>query len=54
MRSLTTLRLPVNLTARAARGEVEAAMGASVSDWPWSRPLSLWIDALVLIEESAA
>lgn len=36
--------------SRGARGIVEAALDAS--GWPWSRRLSLWLDALVLIEES--
>lgn len=39
------------LAAREARGIVEHALDAA--GWPWSRFLSLWIDALVIIEESA-
>lgn len=35
--------------ARAARAVVEAALASA--GWPWSRRLSLWIDALVLLEE---
>lgn len=36
--------------ARAARGVVESALDAS--GWPpWSRRISLWLDALVKIEE---
>ena len=35
--------------ARTARGIVEAALDAS--DWPWSRALSRWLDALVILEE---
>jgi hypothetical protein len=36
--------------ARAARAVVEAALDAS--GWPWSRRLSLWLDALIVIEEA--
>jgi hypothetical protein len=36
-------------TARAARRELEAALDAA--GWPWSRRLSHWIDALVVIAE---
>ena len=35
--------------ARAARREVEQALEAN--GWPWARRLSLWVDALVVIEE---
>jgi hypothetical protein len=38
------------LQARAARAIVEAGLDAS--GWPWSRRLSLWLDVLVMIEES--
>jgi hypothetical protein len=46
------------LEARAARALVEAALDALVAGrgpaaWPWLRRLSLWVDALVLIEESS-
>ena len=34
---------------KAARLDVETALEAC--GWPWSRRLSLWIDALVLLEE---
>lgn len=37
------------VAARAARGEVEATLAAN--SWPWARRLSLWVDALVTIEE---
>lgn len=37
-------------TARAARGVIEAALDAH--GWPWSRRLSLWVDVLVVTEES--
>jgi hypothetical protein len=42
--------------ARAARGDVEAALDAvaSSSGWPWKPQLSRWIDVLVTIEEAAA
>ena len=36
--------------AREARREVEVALDAT--GWPWSRGLSLWIDLLVILEES--
>jgi hypothetical protein len=35
--------------ARAARGVTEAALDAA--GWPWSRRISLWLDALVVLEE---
>jgi hypothetical protein len=35
--------------ARAARGLIELALDAC--GWPWSRRLSLWLDALVIVEE---
>jgi hypothetical protein len=34
----------------AERAQVEAGLDAG--GWPWSKPLSLLIDALVLIEEA--
>jgi hypothetical protein len=40
--------------ARAARGDLEDALGLDVAAWPpWSRALSRWIDALVILEETA-
>lgn len=36
--------LAAQALARAARAEVEAALDAA--GWPWSRRLSLWLDAL--------
>ena len=39
--------------ARAGRRELEDALGARVSDWPWTRPLSFWLDALLVLEEVA-
>lgn len=38
--------------ARAARGEIEAAL--EDRGWPWSWRLSVWLDALVVLEESGA
>jgi hypothetical protein len=38
--------------ARAARAIVEGALDAS--GWRWSRRISLWIDALVLLDETIA
>ena len=35
----------------SARGVAEDAL--EHAGWPWSRPLSLWIDVLVAIEEQA-
>jgi len=35
--------------ARAARAELEAALDGA--GWPWARRLSLWLDALVILEE---
>jgi hypothetical protein len=40
--------------ARAARAVVEAALGPDVRTWPWSLPLSRWIDCLLLLEERSA
>jgi hypothetical protein len=42
----------VGFTARHARGELEQTLAAN--GWPWSRRVSLWIDALVLLEEGGA
>lgn len=36
--------------ARDARREIESALDAA--GWPWSRRLSLWLDALSVLEES--
>ncbi len=44
-------RFPVDRQARAARADVERALDAA--GWPWSRRISLWLDALVLVEEAA-
>jgi hypothetical protein len=46
------------LEARAARAVLEAALdaragGQGVAAWPWSRRLSLWLDALLLLEEGS-
>jgi hypothetical protein len=38
--------------ARATRGVVEDALDSA--GWPWSRRLSLWLDALLIIEENGA
>jgi hypothetical protein len=35
--------------ARGARAIVELALDAS--GWPWSGRLSLWVDALIVLEE---
>jgi hypothetical protein len=39
------------LHARAARGQLELALDAA--GWPLARQISLWIDGLVILEESA-
>ncbi len=39
----------VDLPARAARADVEAALDAR--GWPWSLALSRWVDMLVVLEE---
>ncbi len=36
--------------AQATRALVETALDAA--GWPWSRPLSLWLDCLLIIEEA--
>ena len=36
---------------RAARAELEAALDDN--GWPWRRRLSLWLDALLVVEESS-
>ncbi|MDP3938176.1 MAG: hypothetical protein Q8R92_08560 [Deltaproteobacteria bacterium] len=46
---LSLTRNPVALEARAARGIVETAFDRH--GWPWSGRISLWLDALVLLEE---
>jgi len=38
------------IEARAARGDLEAAL--DVAGWPYSRHLSLWLDALLVIGET--
>jgi hypothetical protein len=40
----------VHVYAQAARAVVEASLEAN--GWPWSRRLSLWLDALLVLEES--
>jgi hypothetical protein len=37
--------------ARAARHQLEDALEAN--GWIWSRGLSLWLDALLILEEAA-
>jgi hypothetical protein len=43
----------VSTWARAARGQLEDALGRDVAAWPWSCVLSRWLDALVVLEEAA-
>jgi len=43
-------RLPLRRQAQAARAHVEYALDAT--GWRWSRRLSGWIDALVILEET--
>lgn len=38
--------------AQAAREQLELAL--DFGGWPWSRRLSLWLDCLVILEESQA
>jgi len=52
MRSVAPGILSPQAAARAACGIVEAAL--DVAGWPWSRRLSLWLDALLVIEEGGA
>lgn len=40
--------------ARAARGEIEDALGPHITRWPWSPRLSHWVDALLALEERDA
>jgi hypothetical protein len=42
----------VNDLARDARRELEDALDGAA--WPWSLRLSRWLDALLVLEESAA
>lgn len=44
--------IPRREWAREARGQLEAAL--DICGWLWSRRLSLWIDALVILEEREA
>jgi hypothetical protein len=51
-------RQPVNQSraawARACLARLEWALGPDVAHWPWSRRLSLWVDALqILLSESS-
>ncbi len=46
--------LPLAAHARAARAEIENALGPDVRTWRWSALLSRLVDAYVLIEERAA
>jgi hypothetical protein len=39
-------------TARAARGQLEDALDEA--SWPWLRGLSLWLDALLVLEEGGS
>ena len=39
----------ITLQARAARRVVEGALDGN--GWRWSRRLSLWVDALLVLEE---
>jgi len=43
---------PLIKVVKVARADVEAALDAA--GWLWSRRLSLWVDALVILEEDAA
>jgi hypothetical protein len=40
--------------ARDCLARIELAMGPNVARWPWSRRLSLWCDALVILSEERA
>ncbi|MBI3455181.1 MAG: hypothetical protein HY002_05270 [Candidatus Rokubacteria bacterium] len=44
-------RLGPRAVAQVARAEVEA--GLDGAGWPWSRRLSFWLDALLVLEEKA-
>lgn len=46
--------MPVTMRrqAQAALAQLEVAL--DFASWPWSRRISLWLDALVLIEEGEA
>jgi hypothetical protein len=37
--------------AQAAREQIERAL--DFTGWPWARRLSLWLDAFVILEETA-
>jgi hypothetical protein len=41
----------VSAWARAARGQIEDVLHAT--GWPYSTRLSLWLDALVILDEEA-
>jgi hypothetical protein len=45
----TALEIESATAARCARREVEAAL--DVGGWRWSHRLSLWVDALLVLEE---
>jgi hypothetical protein len=50
VQDLTSWRLSRQHEAREARAQIET--GLDMAGWPWSRRLSLWIDTLVVIQES--
>lgn len=54
MADTTLVRFTHASVARAARGEVELALGPDIRTWRWSQRISGWVDALVLLEEAAA
>jgi hypothetical protein len=57
LRGFTTPWQPTRaLEARVARALIEVALdsaagGRGAGAWPWSKTLSLWVDALITIEE---
>jgi hypothetical protein len=40
--------------ARAARGQIESALGPDVRRWPWSISVSRLLDLLIVLEEAGA
>ena len=48
----TPFRVNRARAARAARADIEAALGQAVADWSWSPRLSHWVDVLVAIEDT--
>jgi len=52
MKYIAPFALSLQAVARDARAAVELAL--EMAGWSWSPRLSLWIDALLILEETGA